>query len=87
MKLKKDFVLRKIAGTWAVMAVGAETINFHKMLTLNDSGAMLWNLLAEGKGQEELADALVAEYDVERTIALADAEEFMQMLHKAGCME
>ena len=87
MKLKKDFVLRKIVGTWAVMAVGSETENFHKMLTLNDSGAMLWNLLAEGKGQEELADALMAEYDVERTVALADAAEFMQMLQKAGCME
>ncbi len=87
MKLRKDFVLRKIVGTWAVMAVGAETVNFHKMLTLNDSGAMLWNLLTEGKDRDELADALVAEYGVERTTALADAEEFMQMLQKAGCME
>ena len=35
MKLKKNFVLRQVAGTWVVLPLGAETVNFSGMLQLN----------------------------------------------------
>ena len=48
MKIKEGFILRQVAGTWVVLATGADTIDFNGMIKLNDTGAMLWNLLAEG---------------------------------------
>lgn len=87
MKLKKDFVLRQVADTWVVLPVGQTSVDFNGMLTLNESGVLLWKTLEQGGGAEELADALCAEYAVDRAVALADAEEFLAKLERAGCLE
>lgn len=87
MKLKENFALRPVADTWVVLPLGAETINFNGMLTLNESGALLWQALEKGGDRETLADALMAEYIVDRVQALADADEFLEKLRKAGCLE
>ncbi len=87
MKIKDDFVLRRVANTWTVLPLSAEVLNFDGMLTLNESGAMLWNVLIKGADFDMLVDALLNEYDVTREQALADAEEFLNMLKSVGCIE
>ena len=87
MKLKENFVLRRVLTNWVVLPLGAATVDFNGMLNLNDSGAMLWQKLEEGAGREELADALTAQYDVSRSQALADVDEFYAILVSAGCAE
>lgn len=87
MKLKDGFVLRQVAGTWVVISVGKTNVNFNGMLSLNDSGALLWQTLEKGGDREALADALTAEYEVDRSTALADTDEFLATLAKAGCLE
>ena len=87
MKLNKNYVLRPVADTWVVLPLGAEAINFNGMLTLNESGVLLWQTLEKGGDLEALADALMAEYIVDRKDALADAEAFLEKLRKVGCVE
>lgn len=87
MKLKKDYVLRQVADTWVVLPLGQETIAFSGMLKLNESGAILWKALEEGADIEGLVAALKAEYIVSEAQARADAEEFLQKLAQAGCIE
>jgi len=87
MKLKEDFVLRQVADAWVVLPVGAATVDFNGMLTLNETGAVLWKALEQGGDRETLADALCAEYDVARSQALADVEEFLTKLQSTGCLE
>ena len=87
MKLNPNFVLRQVAGTWVALPVGQTSVSFNGMLSLNDSGALLWKTLEQGGDRETLADALTAEYDVDRATALADVEEFLTTLAKAGCLE
>ena len=87
MKLKKNFVLRQVAGTWVVLPLGAETVNFSGMLQLNESGAMLWRVLEEGGSQDVLVEALLGEYDVPREQAEADVQEFLAKLDQAGCIQ
>ena len=87
MKLNKNYVLRSVADTWVVLPLGAEAINFNGMLTLNESGVLLWQALEKGGDLEALADALMAEYIVDRKDALADAEAFLEKLRKVGCVE
>jgi len=87
MKLKKDYVLRQVADTWVVLALGQETISFDGMLRLNESGALLWNTLEKGADIDGLVAALKAEYIVSEAQARADAEEFLQKLAQAGCIE
>ena len=87
MRLKKDYVLRQVADTWVVLPLAAETVNFSGMLTLNDSGAMLWKVLEKDCSQEALVQALLDEYEVEEEIARLDAGTFWDKLVDAGCIE
>lgn len=87
MKLKENFALRPVADTWVVLPLGEESVNFNGMLTLNESGALLWQALEKGGDREALADALMAEYVVDRAQALADAEAFLKKLQEIGCLE
>ena len=42
MKLKKGFVLREVCGEKVIVGEGIETVNFGKLISLNDTAAMLW---------------------------------------------
>ena len=87
MKIKENLVLRQVADTWTVLPLGKDIINFDGMLTLNDTGAMLWQMLEKGADKEELAKSITNEYDVSEQQALADIEEFIDKLSNAGCLE
>ena len=87
MKLKENFVLRQVADNWVALPLGQEALDFTGILSLNDSGAMLWRCLEKGGDPESLADALMAEYNVDRATAMADAEEFIRKLSQTGCLE
>ena len=87
MKIKKNFVLRNVTDTWMVLPLAEETVNFSDMLTLNESGAMLWGVLEQGCEREALIDALMAEYEVSAEVAAADVEDFLNKLIQAGCIE
>lgn len=86
MKIKENFVLRQVADTWVVLPLGQATVDFKGMLTLNESGILLWRLLEKGTTREALAAALTEEYEVSETEALADADEFVQKLRVVGCL-
>ncbi len=87
MKLKENFVLRQVADTWVVLPLGAASLDFNGMLTLNETGALLWRTMEQGGGLPQMADALTAEYAVDRETALADARAFADKLIAAGCAE
>lgn len=83
MKLRDGLILRQVAGSWVVVAVGPASVSFDGMLTLNDSGALLWKALADGR---DPVAALVEEYDVATEQAARDVDEFLQTIREAGCL-
>lgn len=87
MKIKDNFVLRQVADTWVVLPLGAATVDFNGMLTLNETGAFLWKNLEQGADLDRLVTALTAEYDVTAEEAREDAAAFCRKLLDAGCAE
>ena len=87
MKLKPDFLLRQVAGSWVVVAVGMASVDFNGMLTLNESGALLWKTLESGADRAALVNALTSEYEVTAEQAGADVDEFLKTLLRTGCLE
>ena len=87
MKIKKGFICRQVAGNNVVVATGAQSKNFNGVIKLNESGLVLWNKLTVGADKAELVDALLAEYDIDRAVAEADAEKFVGVLRDAGAIE
>lgn len=75
MKLKSGLLLREVAGEYVVLSVGGE-VELGGMLTLNETGAILWKCLENGAETADLAAALLAEYDVDENTAMAHAAAF-----------
>ena len=86
MKIKGDFMLRQVAGTWVVLPLGQSTLDLNGMLTLNESGAVLWKALERG-GRKEMVRALTQEYDVSPEQAAADVDRFLGKLAETGLLE
>ncbi len=87
MTLKSDFELKEIAGSFVVFPVGQKAIDFNGMLTLNETGAFLWQKLKDGADKEALLDAICAEYAIDKDTASADIDAFLQKLTDIGCLE
>ena len=88
MKIKEGFILREIAGSFVVVPVGDDTVDFSSMITTNETGAFLWNSLTEDKIESELCDLLMTEYEgAGREEIEADVREFVANLTEAGVLE
>lgn len=66
---------------------GKMTSEIHGMIALTESGELLWNALEKGADIGTLADILTENYEVERDVALADAEKFVSGLKKQGALQ
>ncbi|NHC45921.1 PqqD family protein [Motilibacter aurantiacus] len=55
-------------------------------LTLNETGSLLYELLRQERTMDELVDAVVAEYSVDRATALRDVEAFVAALREHGLL-
>ncbi|MBR1970403.1 MAG: PqqD family protein [Clostridia bacterium] len=86
MKISDGFLLKTVAGKNIVVSVGAE-VNFNGMLTLNDTGVFLWNLLKSHTTKEEMLKKMLEEYDVEENIASTDIDNFLEKLRDAKILE
>lgn len=54
---------------------------------LNDIAGFIWRELARTSVISELADAVVKEYEVDASVALADTIEFIELLRDKGLVE
>ena len=79
MKLKEGFILRQVAGENVVLSVSAE-VDLNGMITLNDTACTLWKRLEQESTLEDLAVALLAEYEVDEQTARIAAEQFVEKL-------
>ena len=89
MKLKNGFVLREVCGEKVIVGEGVETINFGKLISLNETAALLWKKALElgDFTVEQLADALTEEYVVSREQALSDVKTLTANWKEAGLVE
>ena len=87
MKIKKGFVLRVVGGEHVVVPVGEMSKNFHGMINLNETGAILWRFFSEEHSVDEGVEALLGEYDVEEELARTDVGRFVDVLLKNGFAE
>lgn len=87
MKIKNGFMVREIAGQWIVVPIGSRVVEFNGIMTLSESGAILWKLLANGAEMDDLVSAILAEYDIDEKTARADVESFIEVLTQKKLME
>ncbi|ACV61546.1 conserved hypothetical protein [Desulfofarcimen acetoxidans DSM 771] len=87
MRIKEGYLLREVAGSHVVVPTGKATLDFTGVITLNETGAFLWKLLADGKTGQELLGALLEEYDTTEAKAKADIDLFLTKLKAADLID
>jgi hypothetical protein len=86
MRQKDGFVLRDVLGDKALIGEGADVVNFGKLISLNDTAAWLWEKASElgDFTEEQLVDAILQEYDVDKAKAQADVTKLINTWKEMG---
>jgi hypothetical protein len=87
LKIKDGFMLREVAGQWVVVPLGERVVEFNGIMTLSESGALLWKVLENEVAEEELTEAIIKEYDIDRETAEADVREFVNVLKEKSLIQ
>lgn len=88
MKIKDNYVIQNIAGEYLVVPLAEEADRLHGVLSLNETGAFLWNCLTNNATtEEELRDAFMREYRGDSSTIEKDIKDFLSELESIGCLE
>lgn len=84
VKAAGNLLLREIAGESILIPVGEMALKIHGMISLSESGAILWQKLQKECTEEELVDAILKEYDIDWATAVEDVQAFLKKMRKIG---
>lgn len=84
MKVKRDFVLREIAGETLLIPAGKTALDLNGMITLNEVAADIWQMLPEAEDEEAVVQRILADYDAEETQVRRDVADFLGRLRELG---
>lgn len=87
MKIKEGFMLREVAGSYVVVAVGKRSEQFNGMVNMNETGAFLWKLVEQGASRDELLSRLLETYEVAEEKAEQDVDKFISILQQNDFVE
>ena len=83
MELKKKIVLRNIVGETILVPIGQDNEAFNGLITINELGRFIWDNYENAKDEDDLLQKILDEYEVEKEVAKADLDEFLQTLKDA----
>ena len=88
MKIKDGFELKDICGENIIISHGKENINFTKIITLNESAALIWKeVVGKDFNIEDMVRIITNEYDVDEDTARKDCENIASDWQKVGFIE
>lgn len=85
MKIKSQYKLRTVGGMNIVVSTAG--MNFHGILSVNNTGEFIWRMLEKGAEENEIIKALAAECNVTEGEISGDVSEFITKLKGAGIVE
>lgn len=85
--IKGTYTLRQIAGEYLAIPINNEAGDDANIVILNPVSQIIWNKLEVGATFEEIMDAVLAEFNVEKEEASADVKEFLASLEQANLLK
>ena len=87
MKIKKNYLLRDILGSYIVMGTDRDAYRPNELMSVNETGKFLWDRLVDGADRDELVEALTNEYEVDEATAGKDVDAFLGLLREQRLIE
>lgn len=82
MTIKKELIKREIAGDTILVPIGKTVYDANGLFVMNELGAFIWDLLPNVETEEQICEAILAEYEVTAEEAAADVAEFLSKLRE-----
>ena len=82
MNVRKQLVKRTIAGDVILVPVGDASLELKGLLTLNETGERMWDLLLPCDTEEALVQHMLEEYEVDEATLRTDVREFLAQLRQ-----
>ena len=87
MRIKTGFILKEVAGEFIAIPFDSEYESGGAMVSLNSTGAFLWENLQEEQSEEDLCKALMEQYGIDIELAKSAVDAFVSDLKEAGLLE
>ena len=83
MRFKKEFIEREIVGETVLIPTGETAAHFNGLISVNELGRFIWDNYENAKDEDDLLQKILDEYEVEKEVAKADLDKFLQTLKNA----
>ncbi|MBQ9513824.1 MAG: PqqD family protein [Clostridia bacterium] len=87
MKIKEGFIKRKVVGKWVVVPTEKLSKQYNGIIELNDTANEIWEGIEKGLSAEEIATAIVEDFEVSYENALQDIHQMIEKMVKEGIIE
>ena len=87
MRIKKELILRCVAGDTILIPVGQAAMEHNGLFLLNPVSARIWQGIEEGLTQQQILQNLLDEFDAAQEQIRADLEEFLTRLEQLDILE
>jgi hypothetical protein len=87
MKIKSGFVMKDVAGSKVVLPLGERRLDLNGIITFNDVGAEVFNMLDGTNSVEEIVAKIAKDYEVSTEIVEADVNELIEKMKANGLVE
>lgn len=85
MRIKEGYVLRKVADSGVIVSM--EELDCNQLMTLNQTGMDLWEMLQNDSSLEDLVQQMLSSYDVDEETLRKDISLFLDKIREAGLLD
>ena len=86
MHLKHKFDCVELEDKTIAVPVGEASKTLHGVVRLNDTAALIFDLLKSDISEEEIVNTIMSEYNVSQAIAQADVQKCIQVFKEKGLL-
>lgn len=86
MKLNPEFIVQSMGEDSILVPVGAAGEKFHGLVRLNETAAFIVSQLGQDTTPAAIADAMLAEYEVDRPTAETNIAQILDQLRSVGAL-
>lgn len=87
MKMNKNYIFRQIADEYLLIPVGEAALHVKGLVSLSESGYLMYQQLLEGCTRDELLAALLREYEIDPATAEQDVDAFLDKMRTLDMLE
>lgn len=87
MKTSNEFIMREIAGEYVLVPIGKRALTFQGLVTMNEVGALIWEMLEKESDIDQIVSGILDEYEVDEQTPRKDVLDFIGFLKDCQIIE